>query len=72
MFTLLKSLHSRQVYLSEPAAFIAALMIAELFYKFKSFLLETAAFLVTWFILGAIIHTVTDRIWPKAQARVDS
>jgi hypothetical protein len=72
MFTLLKSLHSRQVYLSEPAAFIAALVIAELFYKFKSFLLETAAFLVTWFILGAIIHTVTDRIWPKAQASADS
>ena len=28
MFTLLKSLHSRQVYLSEPVSFVAALVIA--------------------------------------------
>jgi hypothetical protein len=32
MFTLLKSLHSRQVYLSEPVSFVVALIIAELFY----------------------------------------
>jgi hypothetical protein len=72
MFTLLKSLHSRQVYLSEPAAFVAALAIAELFYKFKSFLLETAAFLVTWYVLGAVFHTVTSRMRPKADAASDS
>ena len=41
MFTLLKSLHSRQAYLSEPVSFVAALAIAEMFYKFHSFLLET-------------------------------
>jgi hypothetical protein len=68
MFTLLKSLRSKQVYLSEPAAFIAALVIAELFYKFKSFLLETGAFLVTWFVLGAIIHTVAGWVLPKTPA----
>ena len=65
MFTLLKSLRSRQVYLSEPVSFVAALVIAELFYKFKSFLLETGAFLVTWFVLGAIIHTIAVRVLPK-------
>jgi hypothetical protein len=65
MFTLLKSLHSKQVYLSEPVSFVAALVIAELFYKFKSFLLETGAFLVTWFVLGAIIHTVAGWLLPK-------
>ena len=69
MFTLLKSLHSRQVYLSEPVSFVAALIIAELFYKFHSFLLETGAFLLTWFVLGAIVHTVTGWILPKESSR---
>jgi hypothetical protein len=69
MFTLLRSLRSKQVYLSEPASFVAALVIAELFYKFKSFLLETGAFLVTWFILGAIVHTVASWILPKTPTR---
>jgi hypothetical protein len=69
MFTLLKSLRSRQVYLSEPASFVAALVIAELFYKFKSFLLETGAFLLTWFVLGAIVHTIAAWILPKAAGR---
>jgi hypothetical protein len=64
MFTLLKSLRSRQVYLSEPVSFVAALVIAELFYKFKSFLLETGAFLLTWFVLGAIVHTITKWLLP--------
>jgi hypothetical protein len=68
MFTLLKSLRSRQVYLSEPASFLVALVIAELFYKFHSFLLETGAFLATWLILGAISRTVTDWLLPKAAA----
>lgn len=58
MFTLLKSLRERRAYLGEPASFVAALVIAELFYKFHSFLLETAAFLATWFVLGAMVHTV--------------
>ena len=65
MFTLLKSLRLRRVYLSEPVSFIAALAIAELFYKFHSFLLETGAFLATWFVLGAIVHTAAGWVSPK-------
>jgi hypothetical protein len=65
MFTLLKSLRIREVYLSEPVSFIAALVIAELFYKFKSFLLETGAFLVTWLVLGVIVRAVAGLILPK-------
>ncbi len=72
MFTLLKSLRSRQVYLSEPASFVLALVIAELFYKFHSFLLETGAFLVTWFVLGFVIHTVAGRVSPESSARGDA
>ena len=43
MLTLLRSLRSRPVYLSEPVSFLTALVIAEIFYKFHSFLLETGA-----------------------------
>lgn len=66
MFTLLKSIRSRHVYLSEPISFVAALVIAELFYKFHSFMLETAAFLATWFVLGAVVYTVATWMLPKA------
>ena len=69
MFTLLKSLHSRQAYLSEPVSLVAALVIAEMFYKFHSFLLETGAFLLTWFVLGAIVHTVAGWVLPKEPTR---
>ncbi len=68
MFTLLKALKQRQVYLSEPVSFVAALVIAELFYKFHSFLLETGAFLVTWFVLGAIVHTLARFVLPTPSA----
>jgi len=65
MFTLLKSLRSPHAYLSEPVSFIAALVIAELFYKLHSFLLETGAFLLTWFVLGAAVHAVAGWMLPK-------
>lgn len=68
MFTLLKQIGSRNVLLSEPAAFLAALLIAELFYKFKSFLLETGAFLVTWLILGFVFHHLA-RVLLRAAGR---
>jgi hypothetical protein len=58
MYTLLRSLRSPHARISEPLSFIAALVIAELFYKFKSFLLETGAFLLTWLVLGAVLHVV--------------
>jgi hypothetical protein len=65
MFTLLKSLRSPHVYLSEPVSFVAALVIAELFYKFHSVLLETGAFLLTWFVLGAAVHIAAGWVLPR-------
>ncbi len=43
-----------------PALFLA-FGIAEFFYKFKSFALECAAFLVTWLV----IDLICDRFWPR-------
>ncbi|MSP49510.1 MAG: hypothetical protein EXQ95_09310 [Alphaproteobacteria bacterium] len=68
MFTLLKALRSRHVYLSEPVSMVLALVIAEVFYKFHSFLLETGAFLITWFVLGAIAHRLAAWAIPDASA----
>jgi hypothetical protein len=68
MLTLLRSLRSRPVYLSEPVSFFTALIIAEIFYKFHSFLLETGAFLVTWLMLAKLVDAVVKWIDPKPSA----
>jgi hypothetical protein len=69
MYTLLRSLRSYHARFSEPVSFVAALVIAELFYKFKSFLLETAAFLLTWLVLGAIVHWIVRWLLPAPAER---
>ena len=59
MFTLMRLCSVRDLILMQLPSFLAALVIAELFYKFHSFLLETAAFLVTWFVIDAVVTAVT-------------
>ena len=71
MYTLLRSLRLRYARFSEPVSFVAALIIAELFYKFHSFLLETAAFLVTWLVLGAIVHWIATLVLPPRNEGTD-
>jgi len=71
MFTLLKSLRSRHVYLSEPASLLAALLIAEVFYKLHSFLLETIAFLATWWLIGAVTHRLASWALPDRGRAAD-
>ena len=45
----------------EAPAFAVAFVIAEIFYKFHSFALETGAFLVTWYGLSWIQSTIAGR-----------
>lgn len=56
MFTLLRSLTLRKFLVEQLPALVIAWVIAELFYKFHSFSLECAAFLLTWFVLDALIQ----------------
>lgn len=56
MFTLLRSLTLRRFLVEQLPALAIAWVIAELFYKFHSFSLECAAFLLTWFVLDALIQ----------------
>lgn len=51
MYTLLRSMHIRQLISMQAPAFLVAFLIAELFYKFKSFALECLAFLATWLLI---------------------
>jgi hypothetical protein len=54
-------IHERSIkeLLSEHLPTLAvSLIIAELFYKFHSFLLEAIAFLATWYVLGALFNAV--------------
>jgi len=55
MFTLLYSISTKRMFFEQVPAAGAAWIIAELFYKFHSFTLECAAFLVTWFVFDAAV-----------------
>lgn len=58
MFKLLHSLTAGELFKQQLPVFAASFLIAELFYKFHSFALECAAFLVTWYALDAVSHWV--------------
>jgi hypothetical protein len=47
------------VVVREAPACGVAFIIAELFYKFYSFAPETAAFLVTWYVLSGLQSQIT-------------
>ncbi len=51
MYTLLHSMPFRQLLSQQLPVLGSSLLIAEVFYKFHSFLLETGAFLATWFVI---------------------
>jgi hypothetical protein len=59
MFTLIRQSSIRALLLLQLPSLVAALTIAELFYKFHSFLLETGAFLLTWFVIDALVTGAT-------------
>lgn len=54
MFSYVKQVGVPTALAHEAPALMAAFVIAEVFYKFKSFTLECAAFLVTWYALSWI------------------
>lgn len=54
MYELLRRLTVRQLALEQLPILLLALGLAEMFYKFHSFLLEAGAFLLTWLALGAL------------------
>lgn len=56
MFQLLHSLSMAALLRQQLPVFATSFLIAELFYKFHSFALECAAFLVTWYVFDAVLQ----------------
>lgn len=65
MFTLLRSLTLDRLFLEQLPAFAISFIVAELFYKFHSFTLETGAFLLTWLVVDAAIQGIARLLRPK-------
>jgi hypothetical protein len=68
MFTLIRMLSGRQIMLQQLPPFAVAWLIAELFYKFKSFSLECAAFIATWYVLDAMVQFAIRLVAPNQEA----
>lgn len=64
MYELIRRLSVKQIAFEQLPPFLLALIIAELFYKFHSFLLETGGFLLTWFFLDAALSAFRKRFKP--------
>jgi hypothetical protein len=64
MYQLIHSLTASELFKRQLPVFLVAFLIAEFFYKFKSFALEAIAFLVTWYVLDAIVSFLMPRKAP--------
>ena len=62
MYSLIKTLPWRRLLSEQAPAFGSSLIVAELFYKFHSFLLETGAILATWFVVDFVISSTMERL----------
>jgi hypothetical protein len=58
MYALISRTPPRQLLLRHAPVLLGALAIAEMFYKWHSFLLEAGGFLVTWYALDAAVSFV--------------
>ena len=67
MYSLITKLPLRELLLRQAPTLIGALVIAEMFYKWHSFLLETGGFLLTWFVFDAIAGAITRLIGGPAR-----
>ena len=67
MYTLLNTITIRKMVFEQAPALALSLVIAELFFKFHSFTLETMAFLITWFAADGVI-TFFKRVLSKPGA----
>lgn len=61
MYTLFRLLPVKQLAYEEAPALVCSWLIAEWFYKFHSFTLECAAFLMTWLVLDFVIQWIVHR-----------
>lgn len=53
---------TRTLLATQAVSLLPALLITQLFYHWKSFLLEFGGFLVTWFVIDFIVTTTLDAL----------
>jgi hypothetical protein len=56
VYQLIHSLTVSELFKRQLPVVVIAFAIAELFYKLHSFILETGAFLIPWYVLDAIVQ----------------
>jgi hypothetical protein len=64
MYQLIHSLTASELFKRQVPVFLVAFLVAEFFYKFHSFTLECIAFLVTWYVLDAVVQALMPRKAP--------
>ena len=58
MYSLMRSMSLRSLLVEQLPVLLISMIIAEVFYKFRSFTLETIAFLATWFVIDFVVQRV--------------
>ena len=69
MYTLFRSVPTSRLVREQLPSLLAAFLIAEAFYKFRSFTLECLAFLATWFVIDAVVTAVGRKLRGRARAQ---
>ena len=69
MYSLTRTVPWRKLLRSSAPSFVSALLTAEVFYKFHSFLLECVAFLITWYLFDLAFHVVRSRLKRRPEFR---
>ena len=72
MYSLVRILPFARLLREQVPAFAGAFVIAELFYKFHSFTLETLAFLATWGLIDAVVQAVRHMVAGSRRQAIDT
>ena len=71
MYTLVRLVSWGRLLREQVPALLLSFVIAELFYKFHSFTLETVAFLATWSVIDAVIQIARNALRGSRTPAVD-
>jgi hypothetical protein len=62
MYTLIRNAGVKRALSDEAVPLLLSFVVAELFYKFHSFALETGAFLLTWLVVSYVGRALKSRV----------
>ncbi|MDM0042716.1 hypothetical protein QTH89_26060 [Variovorax sp. J22G21] len=61
MYTLIRNAGVKRALVDEAVPLLFSFGVAEMFYKFHSFMLETGAFLLTWLVVSWVGSAIRSR-----------